>query len=177
MNQLKEYRHLIVIIFSIFALTLIGAVYSPSFTLQQTYLEIFLLLGSLLFIFSVLVVLAYIGFSSFAIYLAIVLSAIMSLFGVEKAFLVIFMTYGIWGFVFSIELLLIDNSVEGAIVWFKDRYTFDSFKAEYYAFYPMIILVYILIEYIPTIFEKNRPKRFSPKALFFKMKDILELPT
>ncbi len=170
---MREYRSLIVTIFAIFALTLLGAIFSPSFTLQQSYLELFILFGSVLFIFSVLVVLAYIGFGSFALYLAIVVSAIMLLFGVERVFLAIGMTYAIWGFIFSIELLLVDNGVKSAIVWFEQRYTFDTFTKEFYAFYPMIIVVYILVEVIPALFLDEKPKRFSPSEVFEKMREIL----
>jgi hypothetical protein len=132
-----------------------------------------MLFGSVLFIFSVLVILAYIGFGSFALYLAIVVSAIMLLFGVERAFLATGMTYAIWGFIFSIELLLVDNGVKSAIVWFEDRYNFDTFTKEFYAFYPMIIVVYIMVESIPSIFLDEKPKRFSPSEVFEKMREIL----
>jgi hypothetical protein len=170
---MREYRELIVTIFVIFGLTLIGAFFSPTFSEQKSYLELFMLFGSLLFIFSVLVILATIGFSSFALYLAIVVAAIMLLLGIWSAFLAVSMTYGIWGFIFSIELLLVDHDVPTAISWFQERYDFQSFRGEYYAFYPMILFVYILVEFIPSLFDQEKSKRFSPHQVFEKMRNIL----
>lgn len=173
MNQLKEYRSIILIIFAIFTILLIGAFFSTTFTEQRTYLELFMLLGSLLFIFSVLIVVATLGFKSFAIYLSVFIAAVMAMYGIEGALLVIGMTYLVWGLVFSIELLLVDNDVETAIQWFKERYDFKSFKLEYYAFYPMIIILHLLIELIPNLLHGENLKRFSPPQVFEKMKEIL----
>jgi hypothetical protein len=174
MNQLKEYRSIILIIFAIFAIILVGAIFSSTFTEQKTYLELFMLLGSLLFVFSVLVVVATIGFASFAIFLALFLAAVIALYGVEGALLVIGMTYLIWGLIFSIELLLVDNGVESAVEWFRDRYDFKSFKMEYYAFYPMMYVLYVLIELIPSLLHRENLRRFSPTQVFEKMRGILK---
>lgn len=174
MNQLREYRYLILIVFAIFGILLIGAYFSQTFTQQRTYLELFMLMGALLFIFSVLVVVAILGFSSFAIYLALFISAAIAMYGIEGAFLVVGMTYLIWGFIFSIELLLVDNDVKSAIEWFKERYNFESFKREYYAFYPMMYLLYILIELFPSLLHRENLKRFSPRQVFEKMQEILK---
>ena len=173
MEQLKEYRYLILIIFLIFAMLLAGAYFSPSFTEQKTFLEIFMLMGSLLFVFSVLAVAAILGFSSFALYMAVFMAAVIALYGVEGALLVTGLTYAVWGFVFSIELLLVDQNAQSAIEWFKNRYTFESFKWEYYAFYPMLLIFYILIELLPSLLHRESIGRFSPHRIFEKMKDIL----
>ncbi len=174
MNQLKEYRYLIVIIFAIFGTLLIGAYFSQTFTEQRSYLELFTLMGALLFVFSVLVVVAILGFSSFAIYLSIFIAAVIAMYGIEGALLVISMTYLLWGFVFSIEVLLVDNDVESAIDWFKSRYTFETFKREYYAFYPMMYLLYILVELLPSLMHREELKRFSPQQVLEKMQEMLE---
>ncbi len=174
MNQLKEYRYLIVVIFAIFGILLIGAYFSQTFTEQKTYLELFMLFGALLFIFSVLVVVAILGFSSFAIYLSAFIAAVIAIYGIEGAVLVISMTYLLWGLVFSIEVLLVDNDVESAIDWFKSRYTFEIFKREYYAFYPMMYLLYVLIELFPSLMHREQLKRFSPQQVLEKMQEILK---
>ncbi len=173
MNQLREYRYFILTIFAIFAILIVGAIFSQTFTEQKTYLELFMLMGSLLFIFSVLVVVAILGFSSFAIYLALFIAAAIAMYGIEGALLVIGMTYLIWGLIFSIELLLVDNDVKSAIDWFKKRYTFESFKWEYYAFYPMMLILYVLIELFPSLLHREQFKRFSPRQVFEKMREIL----
>ena len=173
MNQLREYRYFILTIFAIFAILIVGAIFSQTFTEQKTYLELFMLIGSLLFIFSVLVVVAILGFSSFALYLALFIAAAIAMYGIEGALLVIGMTYLIWGFIFSIEVLLVDNDVKSAIDWFKKRYTFESFKWEYYAFYPMMLVLYVLIELFPSLLHREQFKRFSPRQVFEKMREIL----
>ncbi len=173
MEQLKEYRYLIVTIFAIFAILMAGAVWSETFTEQRTYLELFMLFGSLLFIFSILTVVVILGFSSFALYLSFFIAAAIAMFGIEAALLATGITYSIWGLIFSIELLLADNSVESAVEWFRTRYTFESFKWEYYAFYPLILFIYLLIEVIPNILHRETLKRFSPSQVFEKMRDLL----
>ena len=174
MNQLREYRYLILTVFAIFAILLIGAFFSPSFAEQMNYLELFLLLGSLLFVFSVLTVVVILGFSSFAIYMAVFLAAVIAMYGIEGALLVIFLSYITWGLVFSIELLLVDNGVESAIDWFAKRYDFQSFKREYYIFLPMSYLLYVLIEVLPSLLHRENFSRFSPNEVYEKMQEILK---
>ncbi len=173
MEQLKEYRYLIATIFAVFAILLIGAVFSETFTQQRTYLELFMLFGGMLFVFSVLTVVVILGFSSFALFLAFFLAAAIAMYGIEAALLTIAITYCVWGFAFSIELLLADNDVPSAIEWFESRYTFESFKREYFAFYPMIFFVYLLIEVVPNILHRETLKRFSPSEVFEKMRNLL----
>jgi hypothetical protein len=174
MEQLREYRYLIATIIAIFALLLIGAFFSPSFSEQMTYLELFILAGSLLFVFSILVVAAVLGFSSFALYMAVFLAIVIAMYGWEGALLVIFLSYITWGLVFSIELLLVDNEVESAIEWFEKRYDFQSFRREYYLFLPMSYLLYVLVEVLPGILYRERFSRFSPQKVYDKMQGILK---
>jgi len=174
MNQLKEYREVIAIIFAIFAMLLLGAIFSNSFTEERTFLELFFMFGALLFVFSMLIVFAILGFSSFVLYLAIILSSVMLLYGIEAVILVSVMTYFVWGLIFSIEILLVDNSVKSAIEWFQQRYDFKSFKIEYYTFYPMVYAFYILVELLPNIIHREKTKRFEPNKILEKMEDILK---
>ena len=62
---MSEHRSLALTIIAIFIVTLMAAYFSPSFAEQRSYLELFILLGSLLFIFSVVVIFATLGFHSF----------------------------------------------------------------------------------------------------------------
>ncbi|HIQ28346.1 MAG TPA: hypothetical protein EYH42_07585, partial [Sulfurovum sp.] len=73
---MQEYRSLALIILSIFVVTLLGAYFSPSFEEQKTYLELFVLFGSLLFIFAVVVIFATLGFHTFALYMALFLAIV-----------------------------------------------------------------------------------------------------
>jgi hypothetical protein len=171
---MKEYRSLALTIISIFIITLAGAYFSPTFNEQKNFLEIFILLGSLLFIFSALVIFAVIGFSSFSLYLAIFLAAVMGIYGVEGALLVTGMTYLLWGSIFAMEVLLFYNGLKSAQEWFKERYTFKSFKNEYYAFYPMLFIAYLFLEWIPSLLYRESFLKFSPSKVLEVMEEILD---
>ncbi|DAB40646.1 MAG TPA: hypothetical protein CFH81_03885 [Sulfurovum sp. UBA12169] len=171
---MKEPIYFVMTAVAIFALILLGAVYSPSFTQQQTYLELFFLLGSLLFIFSVLVVFAWIGFKTFALFFMLFLAIMMILFGIEGVLLISALTYTAWGFIFALEVLLFDHGVESAQVWFIQKYDFESFKKEFYAFYPVLGLLYILLELIPHILYRDRLIEFKPSDVLARMEKILK---
>jgi len=170
----KEYRSLALIVIGIFIITLVGAFFSTTFQEQKTYLELFFLFGALLFIFSILVIFAAIGFSSFSLYLAVFLAAVMGMYGIEGAFLVTGMTYFIWGSIFAMEVLLFYNHVKSAKEWFITRYTFKSFKNEYYTFYPMMGMLYILLEFIPHFLYREKLLKFSPSRVLKEMEEILK---
>ena len=170
---MREYRSLALTVIAIFIVTLVGAFFSPTFQEQKTYLELFFLFGALLFIFSVLVIFAAIGFSSFSLYLAVFLAAVMGMYGVEGALLVTGMTYFLWGSIFAMEVLLFYNHVKSAKEWFIARYTFKTFKNEYYAFYPMMGMLYILLEFIPHFLYREKLLKFSPSRMLKEMEEIL----
>ncbi len=172
--MMQVYRSLFLIVLAIFAITLLGAYFSPTFTQQKEWLELFFLLGGVLFIVSTLAVFATLGFSSFAIYMAIFLAAVIALFGILGAVIVVLLTYIVWGFVFAMEVLLYDSGSISAKEWFISRYTFKEFKAEYYAFYPMLGFVYILLEIVPNILSRVSIIHFSPSRVLKEMEKILK---
>jgi hypothetical protein len=171
---MKEYLWLALTIVLIFVITLAGAIFSPSFSEQMSYLEFFIILGSLLFVFSVLVVAATLGFSSFAIYMTIMIAIIMVIFDINTALLVISITYAIWGLIFAMQLLLFENGAKGAEEWFASRYTHRSFLVEYRFFYPLLGIVYILLEYIPHFIYKDNIAKFNPADIATKIDEILK---
>ncbi len=171
---MKEYRSLALTVIAIFIVTLVGAFFSPTFNEQKTWLELFFLFGALLFIFSILVIFAAIGFSSFSLYLAIFLAAVMGMYGVEGALLVTGMTYFLWGSIFAMEVLLFYNHVKSAKEWFITRYTFKTFKNEYYVFYPMLVIAYVFLELIPSIFYRESFLKFHPSKILKVMEEILD---
>jgi hypothetical protein len=171
---MREYYSLALTIVAIFAITFAGAYFSPTFSQQRTFLELFILFGSLLFIFSLVVIVAAIGFSSFSLYIAFFLAAVMGIYGVEGAFLVTSLSYITWGAVFSMQSLLFYNRVKSAKEWFVDRYNFKSFKNEYYLFYPMLVTAYIFLEFIPSIFYREDFLNFHPSKLLELMEETLE---
>ncbi len=170
---MKEYRSLALIVIALFVITLVGAYFSPTFNEQKTFLELFILMGALLFIFSALVIFATIGFASFAIYLAIFIAAVMGMYGIEGAFLVTGLTYLVWGSIFSMEVLLFYNGLKSAQEWFEERYTFKSFKNEYYAFYPMLFIAYLFLELIPSFLYRESFLKFKPSKVLKRMEKFL----
>ena len=171
---MQEYRSLAFIVLSIFAVILLGAYFSPSFQEQRGWLELFFLFGGVLFIVSTLAIFATLGFSSFAIYMAVFLSAVIAMYGVLGAVIVVSLTYIAWGSVFAMEVLLYDSGAISAKEWFIARYKFKSFKAEYYAFYPMIGFVYFLLEVLPSVVSRESVIDFSPSRVLKEMEELLE---
>lgn len=171
---MKEYRSIFLTIFAIFVVLLLGAYFGETFEEQKTFLELFFLSGSLLFIFSVLVIFAAIGFRSFALFLTLFLSIVILVYGITGAVFVTAITYFFWGSIFSMEVLLFYNGVVSAREWFEQRYTYDTFKKEYYAFYPMMLLLYVLLEFIPHFFFREKLLKFSPHKVLDVMKEVLK---
>lgn len=171
---MSEYRSLALTVIGIFIITLLGAYFSPSFEEQKTYLELFMFFGSLLFIFAVVAIFASLGFHSFALFLSIFLAAVISLYGVLGAFIVTSMTYFLWGSIFAMEVLLFHNGSTGAKEWFVTRYKFKTFKMEYYAFYPLMGLLYVMLEFIPHLFLKEKLVKFTPSKVLKEMEELLD---
>jgi len=171
---MKEYRSLALIVLAIFIVTLLGAYFSPTFQEQKGWLELFFLFGSVLFIVSTLALFASLGFSSFAIYMAVFIAAVTSLFGILGAVIVVLLSYVAWGTVFAMEVLLYDSGASSAKEWFVSRYTFKDFKIEYYVFYPMLGFIYILLELLPNLLKRESVIHFSPSRVLKEMQALLE---
>lgn len=171
---MREYRSLALIVLAIFAVTLLGAYFSPTFQEQKGYLDLFFLFGGVLFIVSTLAVFATLGFSSFAIYMAVFLAAVIAMFGVLGAVIVVLLTYVIWGSVFAMEVLLYDAGAVSAKEWFISRYKFKEFKAEFYAFYPLLGFIYLLLEIVPNVLSRESVIDFSPSRVLKEMETLLE---
>ena len=171
---MSEYRSLALTVIAIFIITLLAAYFSPSFAEQRSYLELFILFGSLLFIFAVVVIFATLGFHSFALFLSLFLAAVIAMYGVLGALLITAITYFLWGSIFAMELLLFYNGSESAKEWFVSRYDFKTFKMEYFSFYPVMGMLYILLEFIPYLFSKEKLLKFTPSKVLKEMESLLE---
>ncbi|KIM10713.1 MAG: hypothetical protein KU38_07155 [Sulfurovum sp. FS08-3] len=169
----KEYVQLFATLGAIFALLLIGAFFSPSFEEQRSFWVMLFNSTVIALAFALLVVVASIGFASFALYGAVMSAVVLVMFGVEGVLLMIGVTYAIWGFIFGFEALLVAHKVTSAQEWFKQRYTFESFYREYLAFYPIIRVLYIVIEVFPTLLDLQKPKRFEADEIVKTMRSIL----
>jgi len=170
---MKEYQELILTIAAIFALLLIGVFFSPTFEEKKSFLLLTMNVAILVIAFALLLLIATIGFRSFALYGAVFMALVVAMLGVEALLLVILITYAIWGFIFGFEVLLVGHRVESAEQWFQERYTFESFYQEYRIFYPMIIIVYTIVEILPTLLGLEKPKRFEANEIVGRMREIL----
>jgi len=169
----KEYGYLSLTIITLFGITFAGAYFSPTFEEQKNFLELFIFMGAVLFIFSALVIFAAVGFASFSIYGAIFLAAVMGIYGVEGAVLFTGLTYVVWGSVFAMQVLLFYHHLKTATEWFKARYTFKSFYHEYRIFYPMLWVAYVFLEFIPGIIYREGFLRFRPSQVVEEMRILL----
>jgi len=169
----RDHLYFILAVVGAFFLLLAGAWTSPTFSEQQNYIEAAVMFGALLFVFSAVVVIAAMGFHSFSLFMALFLAMAISLYGIEAGYLVLGMTYVIWGLVFAIELLLYHNRVESAVTWFRKRYTFRTFSLEFKAFYPMLWIFYFLLEYLPHLVSGETIARFDPKKVYEQMRTDL----
>jgi len=121
----------------------------------------------------VVVVVAALGFRSFALFMALFIAMAVSIYGVEAGVMVIGMTYLVWGLVFAIQMLLYHNQIDSAVRWFKERYTFQTFNREFKIFYPMIWAFYFLFEYLPNRITGESIAEFNPKELYERMRHDL----
>ena len=171
---MKEHASLILTIFAIFALLALGAFFSPTYTQKIGYAQWFLYAGGLLFIASLVIIVATFGFHAFSLYLTVLIAAAIAAFGLYGGFLVVILTYLSWGFVFSIQLLLVHHRVPTAISWFQERYSYRAFSIEYWVFYPMLWLFFLLFERLPHLFHHDRIVTFDPSETLRFMKSILK---
>ncbi len=174
MSKNKDFLLLLGVSFAIVAILLIGVYYSPTFTQQQIYFNSLIYFLAVVFIASVTLLVLWHGFKEFAVMLAIILAMIISLFGIEAGLIAILFTYITWGFAFTVELLLAHNGVKQAIEWFKKHYTPKSFSIEYKIFYPMLIIMHILLEKIPGFIYKEPLLEFDTKELYEAMYNELD---
>ncbi len=170
---MKEARSLGLIIAAVFGLLALGAFFSPTYTEQMGYAQWFLFAGGVLFIVAVVILVAAVGFHTFALYLAVLMAMAIAAFGLYGGFLVLLLTYITWGLVFAMQLLLVHNHVQTAIDWFRERYTYRTFQAEYRLFYPMLWLFYFLLEVLPHFIFRDPIIAFDPKEILSAMKSIL----
>jgi lysylphosphatidylglycerol synthetase-like protein (DUF2156 family) len=165
----RDFNILIGLSILIIGILALGYFTSPTFTQQQNFYNSIIYFLATLFVASVTLVVLWHGFKEFGVMLAIILAMIISLLGVKAGLIAVLLTYIVWGFAFSIELLLAHNGVSSAIGWFKRHYKPNSFKLEFKIFYPMIIVMHILLEIIPSIIYKEPILDFNPKELYEAM--------
>ena len=170
-----EYSPFLIIFVAILTLFLVAAYFAPTPREKLSYLQYFFMTLATIYVTATLLVFVVLGFRSFAYYMAIFLAMVIYLGGVYVASMVIFMTYVAWGFVFGIEALLVYYDVQSAKDWFLKRYTLKSFKREYKVFYPAIVFLYFMLEYLPAILKGKKITKFQPRVILSTMENVLGL--
>lgn len=174
MFKSKDFNLLVGLTAIIIAVLALGFYTSPTYTQKEQFVNSIVYFLAVLFIASVTLVVLWHGFKTFSIMLAIILAAIISLFGIKAGLIAIVLTYIPWGFAFTIEMLLAHNGVESAINWFKKHYSPNMFKVEFIIFYPMLLLMYVLLEIIPHYIYKDPILDFKPNELYKAMLNELK---
>jgi len=169
MFQSKDFNILLLLTVVIVTILLLGVYTSPTYAQKMQLVNSILYFTAVLFIASITLVVLWHGFKQFAVMLAIILAAIISLFGIEAGIIAVICTYIVWGFAFTIEMLLAHNGVESAIKWFKKHYTPNMFKVEFTIFYPMLLTMFILLEIIPHYIYNDPILDFKPNELYEAM--------
>ncbi len=173
MQKVNDFWLLVGLSIAIVAILILGVYTSPTYAQKIQLFNSIIYFLAVLFIASVTLVVLWHGFKEFGIMLAIILAMIISLLGVKAGLVAVLMTYIVWGFAFTIELLLAHNGVKSAINWFKKHYTIKTFEIEYKIFYPMMLIMYLLLEIIPSYIYKEPLLDFNPKALYKAMQNEL----
>ncbi len=80
------------------------------------------------------------------------------------------MTYLVWGFVVSFQIVLAMSGAKWALRWIKSRYRYKTLYIEVLVFYPMILLGYLFLELLPHyIFGVKRLTSFDMDTLFKRL--------
>lgn len=82
---------------------------------------------------------------------------------------VLLLTYAVLAPTFAMEVLMFNEDKTYKSSWFKDRYTYEMFKIEFYIFLPIILLFnFLFFSY------GKKSKRFSRKEILSTMKELLK---
>lgn len=79
------------------------------------------------------------------------------------------LTYLVWGFVVSFQVVLGLSGSPWALKWIKRRYNYRSLYREVRIFYPMVLLGYLFLELIPHYLFRTQLSSFDLDALFEKL--------
>ncbi len=96
----------------------------------------------------------------------------MRIMGIDVEFWLIFMvlftilTYLVWGFVVAFEVVLGMSGSKLALRWIKAHHSYKNLYIETIIFYPMILLGYFFLEWLPHLLFKAHLSPFDLQALF-----------
>ena len=80
------------------------------------------------------------------------------------------LTYLVWGFVIAFEVVLAMSGAEWAGQWLKAHHTYRQLYVESIIFYPMILIGYLLLEWVPHyLFRVREMTPFDMQRLFDRL--------
>ena len=80
------------------------------------------------------------------------------------------LTYLVWGFVIAFEVVLAMSGAKWACQWLKAHHTYKQLYAESIVFYPMILIGYALLEWVPHyLFRVKEMTPFDMQKLFDRL--------
>lgn len=136
-----------------------------------------LLLGMIIFEIFIYIFFEYFNLSNLSTPISLVLYSsflfLIIIFTIEHKkvayVLLYFSTYAVTAPTFAMEVLLFNENPSLKSQWFKSRYTYKTFKIEFYLFWPAIFILYLLI----FSYGASRVS-FSSKEILNKMKILLD---
>ena len=80
------------------------------------------------------------------------------------------LTYLVWGFIIGFEVVLAMNGTKWACKWLKKHHTYKQMYWESVLFYPMILISYALLEWVPHyVFRVKEYTPFDLQLLFERL--------
>ena len=91
------------------------------------------------------------------------------IFWFHHIILAIFLTYLVMGFIISFEVTAAMGDNDFAYTWLRKHFSYEEFYYSVIIFYPMIRLVYLFLEYIPSLFTHEIRCVFNLDSLFMDL--------
>jgi len=90
----------------------------------------------------------------------------MILYGYLYIVYALILTYLVIGFIISFETTAAMSGGRFAVKWIKEHFSYAEFYYSVILFYPMLLLAYFLLEYIPSLITREIRCEFNLDALF-----------
>jgi len=76
------------------------------------------------------------------------------------------LTYLILGFIVSFETTAAMSGGKFALKWIKEHFSYEEFYYSVIVFFPMLLLVYFFLEYLPSYIKHEIRCEFNLESLF-----------
>ena len=79
------------------------------------------------------------------------------------------LTYLVIGLIVSFETTAAMSGGKFAVKWIKEHFTYKEFYLSTIVFYPMILISYFFLEYLPSFISHEIRCEFNLDALFYEL--------